>query len=53
MSRDPFEEGARAARLLIPAAANPYPPDTDQANGWAAGHASVASAIEAGESEGG
>lgn len=49
---DPFEEGQRAARKNIPAAANPYPDDSEQHARWASGHEQVASALEAGESEG-
>jgi hypothetical protein len=51
MSANPLEEGGRAARLYIPAAANPYQQGSDEAAQWAAGHAGVASVIEAGESE--
>ena len=45
---DPFE----AAQKNIPAEANPYRDGTEQHSLWAAGHESVAGAIEAGESEG-
>jgi hypothetical protein len=51
MSANPFEEGRRAARLYIPAEANPYQQGTDEAAQWAEGHARVAGAVEAGESE--
>ena len=51
MSKDPFEEGGRAARELIPADANPYPQGTEDHALWAEGHEQVASAVEAGESE--
>jgi hypothetical protein len=52
MNPDPFEEGRRAAGKLIPAAANPYEDGTDDHARWAEGHEQVASALEAGESEG-
>jgi hypothetical protein len=52
MSLDPFEQGRRAARELIPANGNPYQDGTDDHARWAEGHAGVATAIEAGESEG-
>jgi hypothetical protein len=51
MTKDPFEEGCRAARELIPADANPYQDGTDEHSRWAEGHEQVASAVEAGESE--
>jgi len=51
MNEDPFEQGRRAARLYIPAEANPYQRGTDEAARWTEGHRRVASAIEAGESE--
>ncbi|MEA2864887.1 MAG: hypothetical protein QOC84_2843 [Bradyrhizobium sp.] len=51
-NEDPFEEGQRAARKNIPAEANPYPDDSEKHARWAAGHARVASEVEAGESEG-
>lgn len=50
-SGDPFEQGSRAAGELIPADANPYSPGSAQAAQWSAGHAQIASAQEAGESE--
>ena len=49
---DPFEQGQRAARENIPAEANPYRDGSEQYALWAAGHEKVASAAEAGESEG-
>lgn len=49
---DPFEQGQRAARKNIPAEGNPYPEDTEPHAQWASGHEQVASAVEAGESEG-
>jgi hypothetical protein len=49
---DPFEEGRRAARMNIPAEANPYQDGSEQHSLWTAGHERVAGAIEAGESEG-
>jgi hypothetical protein len=49
---DPFEEGQRAARKNIPAAANPYQDGSDEHALWATGHERVAGALEAGESEG-
>ena len=49
---DPFEEGQSAAQKNIPAEANPYRDGTEQHSLWAAGHESVAGAIEAGEFEG-
>jgi hypothetical protein len=49
---DPFEQGQRAARMNIPAEANPYPESSEQRSLWAAGHEKVAGAAEAGESEG-
>ncbi len=49
---DPFEEGQRAARMNIPAEANPYQDGRDEHSLWAAGHERVAGAKEAGESEG-
>jgi len=49
---DPFEEGQRAARKNIPAAANPYRDGSEQHSLWAARHENVAGEIEAGESEG-
>lgn len=48
---DPFEQGQRAARDAIPAAANPYQDGTEPYALWAAGHEGVATSIEAGESE--
>jgi hypothetical protein len=52
MTQDPSEEGRRAARELIPAKANPYQAGTEDHARWAEGHEQVATAIEAGESEG-
>ncbi|WP_315737488.1 MULTISPECIES: hypothetical protein [unclassified Bradyrhizobium] len=49
---DPFEQGERAARENIPAEANPYHDGSEQHALWASGHERVASAAEAGESEG-
>jgi len=49
---DPFEQGQRAARMKIPAEANPYQDGTEQHSLWAAGHEKVAGAKEASESEG-
>ncbi len=49
---DPFEQGRRAAREFIPAEANPPPDGSAAAARWLEGHRCVASAIEAGESEG-
>jgi hypothetical protein len=49
---DPFEQGQRAAQENIPAEANPYQDGSEQHALWAAGHEQVASAAEAGESEG-
>ncbi|HEU0147416.1 MAG TPA: hypothetical protein VFR21_11125 [Bradyrhizobium sp.] len=49
---DPFEQGERAARENIPAEANPYQEGSEQYALWASGHERVASAMEAGESEG-
>jgi len=49
---DPFEEGQRAARMNIPAEANPYDDGSEAHSLWAAGHENVAGEIEAGESEG-
>lgn len=46
------EEGQRAAAENIPAEANPYKAGTPEHAGWAEGHASVATAVEASESEG-
>ncbi|WP_316162966.1 MULTISPECIES: hypothetical protein [unclassified Bradyrhizobium] len=46
---DPFEQGERAARE---AEANPYHDGSEQHALWASGHERVASAAEAGESEG-
>lgn len=51
-SKDPYEQGKQAAADNIPAAGNPYDTGSDRHSKWAAGHASVASAIEAGEAEG-
>jgi hypothetical protein len=48
---DPFEQGQHAARMNIPAEANPYQDGSEEHSLWAAGHERVASAIEAGESE--
>ncbi|MET4387843.1 hypothetical protein ABIB73_003600 [Bradyrhizobium sp. F1.4.3] len=50
--RDPFAEGERAARDNIPAEANPYLNGSDEHALWAAGHAKIASTIEARETEG-
>ncbi|MBI5264439.1 MAG: hypothetical protein HY852_21800 [Bradyrhizobium sp.] len=50
-SRDPFEEGERAARKNIPAEANPYRFGSEEHALWAAGHEKIAGAREAGESE--
>jgi len=50
---DPFTRGERAARESIPAEANPYQDGSEEHALWAAGHDRVATAIEAGESEGG
>jgi hypothetical protein len=49
---DPFEQGQRAARQMIPAEANPYDDGSEQHSLWIAGHESVATAIEARQSEG-
>ncbi|WP_315780704.1 hypothetical protein [Bradyrhizobium sp. SZCCHNPS1003] len=49
---DPFEQGERAAHENIPAEANPYHDGSEQYALWASGHERVASAAEAGESEG-
>lgn len=49
---DPFEQGQRAAREGIPAAANPYQDGSEQHALWAAGHEQIAGAVEASESEG-
>ena len=49
---DPFELGRRAARQNIPAEGNPFQDGSEQHSLWAAGHEQVATAIEAGESEG-
>lgn len=49
---DPFEQGERAARENIPAEANPYQDGSEQHALWASGHERIASAREAGESEG-
>jgi hypothetical protein len=49
---DPYEEGQQAARMNIPAEANPYQDGSEQHSLWAAGHEKIAVAIEAGESEG-
>ena len=50
---DPFEEGQRAARMNIPAEANPYRDGSDEHALWAASHEAVAGEAEAGDSEGG
>jgi hypothetical protein len=47
-----FDEGKRAAAKNIPAQANPYRKDSPENARWAEGHASVATAVEASESEG-
>jgi hypothetical protein len=52
MTADPFEQGQSAARKNIPAEANPYPNGSDEFSLWSAGHEQVATAVEAGESEG-
>ncbi|WP_022722150.1 hypothetical protein [Rhodopseudomonas sp. B29] len=49
---DPYEQGQSAARDGIPAEANPYQDGSEQHSLWAAGHEQIATAIEAGESEG-
>jgi hypothetical protein len=49
---DPFEEGQRAARENIPAAANPYQDGSQQHALWAAGHEEIAGAAEGDEAEG-
>src|SRR5665213_1312483 len=49
---DPFDEGCRAASEGIPAEANPYPKEAAESVLWKDGHESVASAIEASQSEG-
>ena len=49
---DPFVQGQHAARQNIPAEANPYQDGSDEHSLWAAGYERVASAKEAGESEG-
>ena len=50
--RNSFDEGCRAASEGIPAEANPYPKEADENVLWKDGHESVASAIEANQSEG-
>ena len=50
-SSDPFADGERAARLGIPAEANPYPAGSDKNALWQNGHERIAAAVEAGESE--
>ncbi len=49
---DPFVEGKDAARLGIPAEANPYPAGSDKHALWQDGHDLAAGAVEASESEG-
>jgi len=49
---DPFEQGQRAARQKIPAAANPYRDGSEEHSLWAAGHERVAGEAGAQESEG-
>jgi len=49
---DPFEQGQRAARQKIPAAANPYRDGSEEHSLWAAGHERAAGQIEANKSEG-
>ena len=48
-----YAEGRRAAAEDIPADANPYEDGTAEHAQWAEGHESVASAVEASQSEGG
>ena len=48
---DPFAAGQDAARLGIPAEANPYPQGSDKHALWQDGHELVAGAVQAGESE--
>jgi hypothetical protein len=48
---DPFEQGQRAARENLPAAANPYQDGSEQHSLWAAGHEQVAGEEEADEKE--
>lgn len=47
-----YDEGKQAAAKDIAADANPYQADTTDHAQWAEGHASVASAVEASQSEG-
>lgn len=48
-----YAEGRRAATEDIPADANPYEDGTAEHAQWAEGHESIASAVEASQSEGG
>ena len=50
--KDPTDEGELAAREGIPAEANPYQDGSQEYSLWSAGHERVATAVEAGESEG-
>lgn len=50
---NPYEAGMRAAAENIPAEANPFAKGTEDYQQWRAGHDVVATAEEAGESEGG
>jgi hypothetical protein len=49
---DPYEQGQRAARKVIPAEANPYQDGSEQHALWAAGHEQIAGTTEANEAEG-
>lgn len=51
MKDNAFEEGRRAAAEDIPADANPYEQETTEQARWAEGHASIAQALEAAQSE--
>ena len=52
MKSPAYEEGRRAAAEEIPADANPHQDGTAEHAQWAEGHESIASAIEASQSEG-
>ena len=52
MTDKAYDEGKSAAAMDIPADANPYTDNTPENASWAEGHASVATAVEASESEG-
>ena len=52
MNETPYDKGRRAAAEDIPADANPYEQGSAEYDKWAEGHRSVASAVEASQSEG-